>query len=198
MDRHKFSMLDRGITLVEMLVAVAIIGILLAVAVPSLSGLLERRRVVAAAGEIAGLFTFAKSQANMVTGIVDMHLEPVTDSALQFSCARISLRGGGGRDNCSCNQAVASACATGSSKLLKEFILPRDTSVTFQATPDVIWEQYDGILSFERMRYNTTKNLKIEVKGRSTGARLWVEYNNAGRTIICSPDAPVGGYKPCS
>lgn len=53
----------RGFTLIEMMLVIAILGIILAMAIPSFSDLLARRRVDAAANEFLGAFNLAKSEA---------------------------------------------------------------------------------------------------------------------------------------
>ncbi|WP_163592583.1 pilus assembly FimT family protein, partial [Klebsiella pneumoniae] len=50
-----------GLTLVETLVTVTVLGVILAVAAPSLRDLMERRRVIAAATELASMINYAKA-----------------------------------------------------------------------------------------------------------------------------------------
>jgi prepilin-type N-terminal cleavage/methylation domain-containing protein len=183
-----------GVTLVEMMVGVAIVGILLAVATPSLSAFMERRRVVAAAGEIASLFAFARSEANVTSGTVNMHFEPVPDPA-QFSCVRIST--GGTQDKCGCNKSLAEACVGGTAKLLREYILQRDTSVSFAGSA-TSWAHTNYVASFERGKYLDVQGLQVIIKGGHTGAELLVEYNNAGRVRTCSLNGAMSGIQPCA
>lgn len=187
---------QKGLTLVEVLVAVAIIGIVLAIAEPSLSALMERRRVVAAAGEIASMFASARSEANVVSGKVNMHFEPVTQSSLDFSCVRLSVAPGT-QDRCSCDKPLAEACSGGTARLLREYILPRNTSVTFFTTDATVWGSRPYVAAFERGKFLDVQDLQVVVQGTNTGAQLRVEYNNAGRVRICSPGAVVGGFQSC-
>lgn len=53
----------RGFTLVEMLVAMAIVGIILAVGVPSMTGFLASRAAISNAEELAEALRFARSEA---------------------------------------------------------------------------------------------------------------------------------------
>jgi type IV fimbrial biogenesis protein FimT len=53
----------RGFTLVEMVVTVAVIGIILAIGVPSMTGFLASRAAVANAEELAEALRFARSEA---------------------------------------------------------------------------------------------------------------------------------------
>lgn len=185
---------NSGVTLVEMMVGVAIVGILLAVATPSLSAFTERRRVVAVAGEIASLFAFARSEANVTSGKVNMHFELVTEPA-QFSCIRISSAQGT-QDKCGCDKSLADACIGGTAKLLREYILQRDTSVTFAASATA-WGLKDHVATVERGKYLDVEDLHVIIKGVNTGAELLVEYNNAGRVRTCSPNGAMSGFQPC-
>ncbi|MGQ3050734.1 MAG: pilus assembly FimT family protein, partial [Roseateles sp.] len=60
------NVINRGVGLIEILVAVAIVGVLLAAATPSLSDFMERRRVFAAAGDLSYLSACANSEANVI------------------------------------------------------------------------------------------------------------------------------------
>lgn len=186
-----------GVTLVEMLIGVAVIGIVLAVAAPSLSAFMERRRVVAAAGEVAGMFTFARAEANMIWSPVSLHIEPVPANVGDFSCIRVASTGT--TDACQCSRRVDQVCLAGTSELLREYILPRSTSVRFDADPAATWSLQPYVVSFTRNKFYTTfKDVKIFVTGIKTGAKLQVEYNDAGRVRICVPaGSSMTGFPAC-
>jgi type IV fimbrial biogenesis protein FimT len=182
-----------GVTLVEMLITVAILGVVLAVAVPSFSDMIERRRVIAAAGEIANIFTYARSEANVLADKLTIHMEPVPSSVGDYSCIRVSTAKG--LDTCQCD--VAKACAMGKGVLLREFVLPRDKSVSFKAdgvwVPDRLYR-----VGFLRDTHMTdVQDVQVTVTGARTSAELRVEYNNAGRVRICSPSGTIGGFPVC-
>lgn len=184
-----------GLTLIEMLVAVAVLGVLLAVAIPSLVGLMERRRVAAVANELAGIFTYARSEANVMVppDQLTLHMEPMGD--VQGSCVR--LVNFTNFDNCSCGTAAADVCNTGS-KMLRELVVLKDTGVSFEAAAN--WGAGgDYIINFSRNTYSdAVSNLRITVTGQRTGAQLRVEYNAAGRVRTCSPGGTMSGYPACA
>jgi len=186
---HKLA----GVTLVEMAIVTVVLSIIMAVAVPSLSGLIERRRIIATAGEIASIIAFARTEANAVNAEFNLHLEAVPASITDFgSCIRVSA---GNNDTCQCN--LARTCRIGDAKVLREFLLPRGNSVSFAATAD--WGTRRGVVSFVRDTHLTdVQNLVVTVSGARTGARLAVQYNNAGRVRTCSPDGSIGGFPVCS
>jgi type IV fimbrial biogenesis protein FimT len=192
MKRSAYSRTRTGVTLVEMLITVAILGVILAVAIPSLSSLIERRRVIAAAGEIANIFTYARSEANVVADKLSIHMEPVPASVGDYSCIRVSTAVG--LDTCKCS--LANECPIGTGKMLREFLLPRDKSVTFSASG--VWvEGSPYIVGFARGKYSDVKDVQVTVTGTLTGTQLRVEYNDAGRVRICSPGSSFGGFPVC-
>jgi len=189
---------SRGVTLVEMLIGVAVIGVLLAVAAPSFSKLMERRRVVAAAGEIASLFTFARSETNVINEQINLHMEPPDPDKIKDygSCIRVST--GSSTDSCQCDIALPAdrACPLGSGKLLREYLLPRGNNVSFQATKTGLLRPY--VVPFMRGALNPNlKTVQVTVTGATTGAQLRIEFNNAGRVRTCSPNGSLSGYPVC-
>lgn len=187
-----------GLTLVEMLVAVAIAGILLAVATPSLTNMMERRRVVAVAGEVASLFSQARSESALQTNPIRLHMQPVPERVGAFSCLRMSTAEVG--DTCRCDRAISKVCSIGSSALVREYLLPHSSSVRFSVDESVAqWGWVNYIVTIERGVYKTdVSNLRIVVKGVKSNAVLHVEYNHAGRVRTCSPDGSIGGFPACN
>lgn len=183
-----------GVTLIEMMIGVVIVGILLAVAVPSLTAMMERRRVVAAAGEIASFFAQARTESAMTDDKVTLHMEPMPASVGDFSCLRLSTAG---IDTCTCTRRESEVCTVGGSRLLREFLLPRTSSVRFDADASG-WGFKSHTATFLRGLYTTdVKDLRIVVTGAKTNARLRVEYNHAGRVRTCSPDGSISGFPAC-
>lgn len=183
-----------GVTLVEMLIGVAVLGVLLAVAVPSLTAMMERRRVVAAAGEIASFFAQARTESAITDYKVSLHMEPVTES--DHSCLRLSTHDD--VDTCTCRREGSNLCSSGEARLLREFLLPRSSSVSFDVDPLVKWGFDKYVVTFKRGTYPTdVKGLRIIVKGAKTNAKLHVEFNTAGRVRTCSPDGSIGGFPAC-
>lgn len=197
-----FRTFRSGVTLVEMLIAVAVIGVVLAVAIPSLTDLIERRRVVAAAGEIASFFAQARAESAAAADKISLHLEPVPADIGDFSCIRMSSNAT--IDLCTCRRAPTKLCSTGAGRLLREFTLPRSTSVRFDAAPAPLeggvakYGIDDYVLVFNRGSLPTeVSGVFVKVKGTKTGALLHVEYNQAGKVRTCSPDGSMSGFPLC-
>src|SRR5689334_5431320 len=92
-----FRVQSSGLTLIEILVSLGVLGILVAVALPSMADLLEKRRVIAATDEVAGILTYAKAETNSTNSILAVRFDP--DTAM--SCALVVTSGLLNR--CRCN-----------------------------------------------------------------------------------------------
>lgn len=189
----------RGVTLIEMLVGIAIVGIVVAAAAPSLSGMLERRRVIAAAGEIASIFAQARSESVSLGTKVSLHMEPVPANVGDWSCVRLSTFAFG--DTCRCNRPPERLCNVGAARVLREYLLPRDSSVTFTADAD--WGTTNSyVLTLMKGRFLSdtmdTNNVQVTVVGTRTQAKLRVDYISSGRVRTCSPDGSIGGFPICT
>lgn len=69
-------MSERGVTLIEMLVVVAILGIMTAIAYPSVTAGLDSLRLNAACDEAAGIFHAAQNFAERRQRTVELRVEP--------------------------------------------------------------------------------------------------------------------------
>jgi type IV fimbrial biogenesis protein FimT len=196
MRRTIFQKSSVGVTLIEMLIGVAVVGVVLAVAVPSLTSLIERRRVVAAAGEIASFFSQARAESAVTADSISLHLEPVPANVGDFSCIRMSSQAT--TDMCTCNRITTKLCSVGEGRLLREYLLPRSTSVRFDVNENATWGYDNYMITFLRGTFPTdVNNVFVRVKGLRTGALLHVEFNHAGRVRTCTPDGSIGGFPSC-
>lgn len=182
----------RGLGLVELLVALGVVGVLVAVALPAMSDFLERRRVIAVAGEINNIMAYAKAETNAMRFGVNVHME--TDPNNQQSCVAVVTQTLG--DDCKCYYTGSQICPT-SGKLLRLFQLPRTDNVSFTATATT-WGGLTQVVSFSRdLHQQVEQNVQITVTGLRSGVQLRVELNEAGRSKICSPSGRVGGFATC-
>ena len=186
----------RGLSLVELMVAVAVLGILVAAAVPSLAGLLERRRVIAVAQELAGILNYARSETNVNGQMVNVHLEK--DPEGKLSCAMANIHTGT-QHLCKCYRDPENMCGGWPVQILRVFQIENSNGVSFEASATDWGPLRRPILNFERGKYfPEISGVKITVTGKRTGAQLRVEINEVNRVRICSPDSSMGGFTPCS
>jgi prepilin-type N-terminal cleavage/methylation domain-containing protein len=183
----------RGVTLIELMVAVGVLGVLIAVAAPSLSDLLERRRVIAAADEVASVLAYAKAETNATNSSLLVRFDP--DPNQTMSCTAVVTSGG--LDRCRCYLAPTAVCPRTSSQMLRLFQLPRD-HVRFSARA-TSWGGPANYIVFQREQMGiAATGFQVNVVGMRRGYALRVEVNTAGRVKICSPNGDMTGYVTCA
>lgn len=183
----------RGLTLIELLVSIAVLGVVLGVAIPSLSDLLERRRVVAITQELAGIFNYARSEANASREEVYVHLEK--DPNAKISCAAV-VGHHGAHQLCKCYDKPADMCSP--VPKLRIFQIENSGGVSFEAAA-TYWGPVPKTVSFARDKFfPEISGVQVTVTGKRTGTQLRVELNDANRVRICSPGGSIGGYPICS
>lgn len=181
-----------GLTLVEILVGVAVLGILLAVAAPSMADLMDKRRVIAVAGEISSILAYTKAETNSTNAPLVIHFEPDSN----MSCASVVTLGNG-TDECQCYRSPTVICTGGTAKLLRLFQVPKSDGVQFAASADPWSGPVEHTVQFAVAQPTTSAgNLRVDVTGRK--AKLRVEVNMAGRVRTCSPDGDISGYPKCA
>ncbi|KQV87653.1 hypothetical protein ASC91_18845 [Pelomonas sp. Root1237] len=171
-----------GLTLIEIMVAVAVLGVILAMAIPSMADLLERRRVTAAAEEVSGILTYAKAETNAANSLLFVRFDPHAT----MSCAMVVTSAGG--NNCRCHYPANNLCPTGGGRSLRLFQLPK-THVQFDA--EGVWAAGNNYIRFARDQMTMeTGNFQVDVVGLGKGYTLRIEVNGIGRVRVCAPSAP--------
>jgi prepilin-type N-terminal cleavage/methylation domain-containing protein len=86
---------ERGVTLIEMLVVVAILGIMTTIAYPSITAGLDSLRLSAACDEVAGIFHASQNFAERRQRTVELRVQPsgIEATAKGFE-RRVALGGG--------------------------------------------------------------------------------------------------------
>jgi type IV fimbrial biogenesis protein FimT len=181
-----------GVGLVEILIGILVVGVLVAAAIPSMTGFLERRRVIATANELTGILAYAKAETNVIGTGVTVNLQD--DPTGQMSCAAVGTASMMGF--CRCYNAPSQVCSGGSA-LLRLFQLPRSNGVRFQASATT-WGA-NQVVTFSRDSHaQLERDVKITVTGQRTGAQLRININDARMVSTCSPNGGIKGYPVCS
>ncbi len=197
-----------GLTLIEIMVALAVLAIVLAVAAPSMADLLEKRRVNAAAEEVLSLLNYAKAETNATDSLLFVRFDPDTSNppGSKVSCAMVATSTG--LNKCRCYLPAANVCAGTTQRSLRLFQLPK-THVKFDAF-STNWGGSANNFRFMREQNSIApENLAVDVVGLNRGFTLRVEVNSIGRVRICAPTAPqpanaalpfnkMNGYGACS
>lgn len=184
--------LVQGLGLIELMVATVVLGVIVAVAAPSLRDLLERRRMVAVAGELSNIFAFARSEANVnADQTLVLHME--NDPSGNVSCVALTVLHAS--DVWKCYEPPTTLI---NAILLRLFLISSSDNVSFQTTATQ-WSLDPYRMYFIRNRPDPTiTGVAITITGRRTGAQLRLEYNQAGRVHTCSPHGTMSGYPTCS
>lgn len=171
-----------GLTLIEILVGLAVLGVILAMAAPSMADLLEKRRVTAAAEEVAGILTYAKAETTATNSLLFVRFDPHAS----MSCAMVVTSGTS--NSCRCYNPANNLCPSTSSRSLRLFQLPK-THVSFKAFA-THWAAGQNYIRFGREQMALeTEGFEVDVMGLRKGYTLRVEVNTAGRVKICAPTA---------
>jgi len=171
---------ESGLTLAEMLVTLAVLGILAAVALPSLSDLLARRRLDGAATEYLNHLQWARQQAVQLNRKVRLKL----GAGGPHSCYVFYT---GAADNCQCN-AQGARCTDPSQLLLAVALRPSDgvSLSTPSAGAGLLIDPLRGTVS--------PAMTTVFSAGQATVHQI---TNIMGRTRSCSPAPPVLGLPAC-
>lgn len=193
----------RGVTLVEILVVLGIIGIILAVAAPSMADLMARRRVEMVAAELATNMAYARSEAAIRP--TDVFVSFGRDSA--GSCYTIALWGNKG--GCDCTAGAGKACSGVPNNYteLKTVLVPASTGVSLIASTSITEAaakagtpiKTEFAFSAPQMSVSeaSEKAVMLSVTGSRVG-RMELKVNYAGRVSSCSPDGSITGVVRCT
>ena len=171
---------QRGITLVEACVVVAITAVLASTAAPSFRGLIDSRRLDRAATALASDIQFARSEAVARNQPLRLSLHAMADGA----CYVIHT---GAAAQCTC-QAVGPAQCNGGAQEVRTVVLPASDQVRLQANV--------GSVLFDPLHGTSTPTGTLRVLGSDARAVHHI-VNIMGRVRSCSPQAAMPGYRAC-
>lgn len=172
-NTHAFA----GITLVEVMVVIAVTGILLGLAAPSFADMLNRRRVQMVAEALSNDLAYARAESGLT------HNNNVNVQFSQpegMSCYTIYVAAALGE--CICSLPPGNACSDLTVEL-KTVQVPSSMGVSMSMS--VPGQQ--GWITFEAPRMtNSADGFAVTVAG-IRGSKLQVEVNAMGRVKTCVP-----------
>jgi len=186
----------KGFTLLELLIVVSLIGISVALAVPSWENVTQKRRITNATEQVAAFLAVAQSDAQKRNLPVSLSFDRTGD---QSWCAGTSL----GTNACDCTETdVTSAqyCAIeGNPNRVQsndfQFINLVEAIDTQPAggSSHITFDPIRGILQ------PAGDSLRLTFESRHGVFRLRLSIGPTGLLMICSPEADkqVAGYAPC-
>ncbi|MBM5570295.1 MULTISPECIES: GspH/FimT family pseudopilin [Deefgea] len=167
---------NHGFTLIELLITIAILGIVLAIAIPNFNDFLEKKRLDGAANEYLAILQFAKSEALK------------RNTAIHIIATRVSA------SDWRITAATASTCAVGDACDLKTFSSATANSILTESAMTGI-----SGTTIEPVRllpsFTSTQSVLFSTNNYSIRA----DWTVTGLTSLCIPTGAVsfGGHPAC-
>jgi type IV fimbrial biogenesis protein FimT len=180
--------LPHGLTLIELLVAIAIVAVVLGLGVPSLRDWMTAQRVSAVATELATDIRYARSEAlsgNSAAGIV------FSNSGKGCYTVYRSINREG---SCDCTRPPGSVCTAPLRKEVKTQILPPTGAISIYL-PGSLSEIYGAGSALN----NEGAGLAVQINGGGTRQLLVQTTNGLHHPTVCKPaGSTIVGFKPCA
>ena len=179
--KHAGSLSQRGLTLIETTIVVAVMAIIAAAVAPSLAGFIDARRLDGAASRLAADIQFVRSEAIARNRALRLSFHRTTNAS---TCWVIHT---GPAAQCACSDSGVAVCS-GAAAGIKTVVLPAGERVALAANV--------GSIVFDPLHGTSTPTgtLRLLAPG---GRAIHHVVNVVGRVRSCSPGAAMPGYRAC-
>ena len=183
---------NRGFSLVEVMMSVVLLGIGMALAIPSYRDMVEKRQITNGGEQLASFINTAQGVAMKTNQVVTVSYSRSDDD--DWCVGAIS-----GTAACDCNEAnveEADYCQIAAQPFILNNGHAGDLELLHAMTGD-------GSYAFDPIRglfMDLDDSLTVELRSPSEDFRLNLVVNSTGRVTLCSDDASHGvpGYDTCA
>jgi type IV fimbrial biogenesis protein FimT len=183
----------RGFSLIEVMMSLVLMGIGMALALPSYRDMVEKRQITNGAEQLASFINTAQGVAMKTNQVVTVSYSWSDED--EWCIGAVS-----GEDECDCTVTDTSAedyCQIAS----QPFVLDNSHA----ANRELVYamsDNGDGLYAFDPIRGLLTElndSLTVELRSPNEQFRLNLQVNNTGRVTLCSASAEhaVPGYAVC-
>jgi type IV fimbrial biogenesis protein FimT len=186
---------DSGMTIIELVVVLIVIGVIVTLAAPSMRGMMARQRVQSVQADLLTDLQLARSEVAQRSG-TETTVAVTFGGDAQVTCYTLHAKVTG--INCDCTRGAGSACVpvpSGTpSPEIKTLQLTRANGVSVAASSPsgsrIEFEPPKGLVK------PSTADMVIDVQDAVSG-RLRTTINEVGTPFVCSPDGSMRGVNPC-
>lgn len=189
-----------GLTLIELMVVVALLGVLLALGAPSLFDYIRVQRLKSISAQLGTDVQFARSQA-VAHGLRSFVLFPAAGSAVScYTIYELRPTGDATKLYCDCTKGPGQACTNPVSVELRTVTLPSDGGVQIQLPAGDRGFGFDpvtgGLLSHPNDMLPKPLDAFVVNTVLDSARALRTTVGRAGRPTVCSTQAALG-MQPC-
>ena len=179
----------RGFTIVELMITLAIAAIGLALAVPTVENITQRRHATAKAEQLASFLAFARSEAVKSNRQISVQL---TRTDANSWCI------GADEGPAGCDCFTANSCIVGTTEVRMDSVeQPKSKLEAFEPSGDAtfVFDPVRGTL-----REDDLEPREYQIRSDNDEFELQVNVSPTGRVRVCNPDADraVPGFKECT
>jgi type IV fimbrial biogenesis protein FimT len=189
---------ERGLSLIELMVGLAVIGLLVLVAAPSMSRFIDLQRLRSISAALVTDIQFVRAEAASRNVKVALKFDK-TGSAM--TCYVVLT---GDLTLCDCNLAPGSVCSGSAQREIRTVQVLRDSGITLgvpasQTLNSLRFDPATGRVEVATLDVFSPPAgpFKIEVSHPSIGS-LVTAIEVTGRPSTCSPGGQISGVPPCT
>lgn len=190
-----------GFTVIEMMIAIGVLAIITALALPSYRAIIEKRKVTSAAEQAMAFLSSAQLEAVKRNEIVAVHFGTYTKDGdpTVYWCLGMTDQA-----ECDCRPAASSCTIDGAVRSFQSDIFNYQTGASSINATATQFAGEDNILRFDPVRGLTVNSETVQLALISPDQAMYalnVELSPTGRVMICTSargSNMVPGFGPCA